>query len=194
MNPKNYHREKAFNAITYFVEHTLTCFKTKTYKLLWFLDSEHFKATGRTVTGYDYFAWKMGPVPTELDEAIDSSDSEFTEHFDITVDRDSRYTYIELKPKRAFERKYFSRREMALMAEIANRFRLTTAKELEDLTHLPGTPWYQVWAVENRKQEKIPYEYVLSSMDDAEKETILTIAEDHRVFLANTNELRHSSI
>lgn len=190
----SHQKEKAFNAITYFIENTQGCFKKKTCKLLWFLDSEHFKATGRTVTGYDYFAWKMGPVPAELDEAIDNQEAEFTDHFDIEIDRDSQYTYIELKPKRPFERKYFSRREMALMAELAKRFKYTTAKDLERLTHRPGTPWYQVWEVENRRWERIPNEYALSDLDDADKNAILAIAEERQAYLTNYDELRHSSV
>jgi len=35
----------------------------KLFKLLYFLDFVHFKNYGTTVTGMEYSAWKMGPVP-----------------------------------------------------------------------------------------------------------------------------------
>ncbi|MFC1858011.1 Panacea domain-containing protein [Thermodesulfobacteriota bacterium] len=39
-------------------------------KLLYFLDFIHFKHTGKSVTGLDYYAWQMGPVPRDLYEEI----------------------------------------------------------------------------------------------------------------------------
>ena len=61
-----HHREKLINAIIYFAKNTTYCGKTKLLKLLYFLDFYQFKQTGKSVTGLDYFAWKMGPVPKEL--------------------------------------------------------------------------------------------------------------------------------
>ncbi|HEV7681080.1 MAG TPA: Panacea domain-containing protein [Pyrinomonadaceae bacterium] len=43
---------------------------TKLFKLLYFLDFEHYKKTGRSVTGLKYFAWPMGPVPVSLKDEI----------------------------------------------------------------------------------------------------------------------------
>ena len=59
-------REKLINAIIYFVNNTKTCGLVKLFKLLSFLDFEHFRQTGRSVTGLDYFAWPWGPVPRDL--------------------------------------------------------------------------------------------------------------------------------
>ena len=66
-----HHREKLINAIIYFATHTKYCGKTKLLKLLYFLDFSHFKRTGKSVTGLDYFAWGMGPVPKELFKEFD---------------------------------------------------------------------------------------------------------------------------
>jgi hypothetical protein len=55
-----HHREKLINAIIYLADHTRYCGKTKLLKLLYFLDFSHFKQTGKSVTGLDYFAWQMG--------------------------------------------------------------------------------------------------------------------------------------
>lgn len=53
-------REKLINTIIYFAIHVKKCGKIKLFKLLYFLDFEHYKQTGRSVTGLDYYAWKMG--------------------------------------------------------------------------------------------------------------------------------------
>jgi uncharacterized phage-associated protein len=188
----SYHKEKAFNAITFFLTHTGMCNKKKTYKLLWLLDSEHFASVGRGVTGYDYFAWKMGPVPTELHEAIESNDPELTEYFDIEKLVQGVYVTITLKNKRPFEKKYFSKRELALLKDLANRFDMASGEEMEEWTHREGTPWHRVWVLENRKQAEIPFEYALSRLQEDDRKAILGIVEERQEFLANySNELRN---
>ncbi len=67
-----HHREKQINAVIYFARNTKICGKTKLMKLLYFLDFKHFKQTGKSVTGLNYFAWRMGPVPRELFDEINS--------------------------------------------------------------------------------------------------------------------------
>lgn len=52
--------EKLINAIIYFCTNTQVCMKTKLFKLLYLLDFEHFKVTGKSVTGLEYKAWKLG--------------------------------------------------------------------------------------------------------------------------------------
>jgi uncharacterized phage-associated protein len=59
-------REKLINAILYFASHTRHCGKIKLFKLLYLLDFEHFRQTGRSVTSLDYRAWELGPVPIRL--------------------------------------------------------------------------------------------------------------------------------
>src|SRR5258708_26258226 len=62
----NNDRKKLIAAIMYFAKNTNKCGKTKLFKLLYFLDFEHFRQAGRSVTGLSYYAWKMGPVPVAL--------------------------------------------------------------------------------------------------------------------------------
>lgn len=178
-------KEKAYNAITYFLDHTHICNKKKTYKLLWFLDSEYFQIIGRSVTGYQYFAWKMGPVPTELHEAVETNDPEFEEFFDIERHIYKDYETITFVSKKPFDEKYFSKKEMELLKELSNRFDMATGKDMEDLTHLPGTPWHQVWEVEGRRQAAIPYEYTLCALAKDEREVVSYIAKEREAFLAN---------
>lgn len=63
---KTHEREKLINAIVFFAANTEHCGKIKLLKLLYLLDFEHFRQTGYSVTGMEYHAWKMGPVPTDL--------------------------------------------------------------------------------------------------------------------------------
>ncbi len=182
----NHKKEKAFNAITYFLEHTSLCNKKKMYKLLYILDFEHFKETGRSVTNYEYYAWKMGPVPKELHNAIDSNEQEFNDHFIVEkkIEKGG-FETISFKSKKAFEEKYFTRREIALLKDISERFMLDTGNEMEEYTHKEGMPWFKVWVEEDKQHAEIPYEYELIKLNETQKQTILHIAEERKVFLEN---------
>ena len=66
--PNNQAREKLIQAIVYFASRTKYCGKIKLFKLLYLFDFEHFQQTGKSVTGFEYQAWKFGPVPVDLME------------------------------------------------------------------------------------------------------------------------------
>ena len=61
-------RNRLIDVIVYFAKYTQYCGKITLFKLLYLLDFEHFRQTGKSVTGYDYQAWKFGPVPVDLME------------------------------------------------------------------------------------------------------------------------------
>lgn len=179
-------KEKAYNAITFFLENTTMCNKKKLFKLLWLLDSEHFQQIGRSVTSYEYAAWPMGPVPVELHTAIEGQAPELTESFDINRQTDKRNrTTITLVSKREFDGKYFSRNELELLKSLAYRFDMMTGDEMEAFTHREGTPWYKVWVTEGKQQAAIPFEYALDHLPEDEREAVLVIAEESRAFLTH---------
>lgn len=188
---KNRNREKAFNAITYFTQHTQSCYKKKLYKLLYLFDFEHFQQTGRSVTGYIYEAWKMGPVPVALNKQIEANQEEFAENFDITKEKigeDWEGNIIEgilLVSKKEFEPRYFSDRQLELLKRIAESFEISTGKEMEEFTHREDMPWDKVWDNGKGKSKEIPYEYALDFMAEPEKEIILTIAHERQEFIEN---------
>jgi len=181
-----HNKEKAYNAIAFFLEHTTACHKKKLFKLLWLLDSEHFRQIGRSVTGYEYEAWPMGPVPVELHNAIEGQEPDLTERFDISRQTDRRNrTTISLVNKREFDKRYFSKNELELLKSLAYRFDMMTGDEMEAFTHREGTPWYKVWVTEGKQQAAIPYEYALDDLPEDEREAVLAIAEERRAFLTN---------
>lgn len=177
-------QEKAYNAIKYFYEHTMTCEKKKLFKLLFFLDFEHYEKTGRPVTGYHYLAWERGPVPVELDRDIKNRSTDLVNEFDFE-DGPSDYNSLCLIGKTPFDPKLFSRRELALMADIADRFQDSTGSEMEAFTHREGTPWQRVFEVEKRPNHQIPFEYQLDDLDDEVKEVILDTARDRDAIIAH---------
>jgi uncharacterized phage-associated protein len=163
----SHNREKLLNAIIYFISNCGLVGKTKLFKLLYFLDFEHFKETGRSVTGLEYQAWKMGPVPVALQEEIEQPEKDLDEKIDIEILESKKgYTFTNFKPKTAFDSTHFTRREMKLLEDIASRYDMCNAQEMVYWTHIEKEPWHRVWEVENRRFEKIPYEYILDEEND----------------------------
>ena len=80
-------REKLINAIVYFASNTRHCGKVKLFKLLYLLDFTHFRETGRNVTGLDYQAWKMGPVPLDLMQEWDELESDMADAIEIVPEK-----------------------------------------------------------------------------------------------------------
>lgn len=177
-------QEKAFNAIKFFCANTMGCDKLKLYKLLFFLDFEHYEKTGRTVTGFHYRAWDHGPVPIELWRDMKYNPQAFVSDFSLEQGITG-HDAQRLVPKTPFDASVFSKREMAILVDVADRFQMMTAAEIEDFTHREGTPWHRVYEVENRPNKDIPLEYQLTNVDSETREVVLELAKDRDAILAH---------
>ena len=111
-----HNREKLINTIIYFADKVDKCGKVKLFKLLYFLDFEHYKLTGRSVTGLDYYAWKMGPVPVALYDEIESLEPDMAKalRFGEVAVYGGRGSMLTINPKQAFDDSHFTRRELKL--------------------------------------------------------------------------------
>lgn len=150
-------REKLIQAINFFVRNTRKCGKTKLFKLLYFLDFEHFKKTGRSVTGNAYFAWPKGPVPVSLFEEIDNPPADLLEAFEFQTRPVRNGEMLAIKPKVEFSCEHFSRREMEILESLAREYRNIDADGMVEETHLENLPWHKIYNVEGVKQAEIPY-------------------------------------
>lgn len=174
-------REKLINTIIYFSQNTKCCGKTKLFKLLYFLDFEHFKVTGRSVTGLSYHAWKMGPVPQELFDEIESPEPDMAEALRISeIPTQRGRPMLTFNPTRAFSREHFTSREMRLLESLAKEYYYTSTDDMIEATHLENQPWHRVYEVEGNKFGEIPYEYVLRA---DEKEEMLRVVRDREELL-----------
>ncbi|MGE4532096.1 Panacea domain-containing protein [Halomonas sp.] len=174
----SHEREKLINAIIFFATNTHYLGKIKLFKLLYFLDFEHFKATGRSVTELEYYAWKMGPVPTKLFEELEAPEPDLAQALEI--DRvPTRYErpMLSFTPRVEFDASHFSKREMRLMERLAREFEDTKAEDMIEATHLENQPWDRVWNQYGGRQEQIPYELAVR---DQEREAVLAVARGHR--------------
>ena len=132
------HRKKTINAIIYFANNTKYCGKTKLLKLLYFLDFRHFKETGKSVTGLDYYAWSMGPVPKDIFEKLSEN---MKPDLKQAIHELPKEGFQKIRPKQKFDPKYFSGHEMKLLEEISFIFKDAKADDMVESTHLKNEPW-----------------------------------------------------
>jgi len=180
---KSHHREKLINAAIYFAQHTEHCGKIKLIKLLYLLDFEHFRQTGRSVTGMEYRAMPMGPVPMALYEEWDALEADFAEAVDIVPERVIDYVRERVVPKREFNGEHFTPREMRLMNQLAERFRTDYSKPLVNVTHAERGPWDLIWDNGHGHLERIPYALAIRN-DDPHAEAVREYAEEYAGILA----------
>ena len=177
-----HHREKLINAIIYFAEKTKFCGKTKLLKLLYFLDFRHFKQTGKPVTGLDYYAWDMGPVPRDLYNELDAMKPDLNSAIKV-VEKEG---FQKIVPKKKFDGDYFSKREIKLLEDLSFIFGEAKADEMIESTHLANEPWDKTLK-EKGRLAKIDYMLSIDNIDDSlpaaeAQDRKEEISEMHKIF------------
>jgi len=173
-------RSKLINSIIFFSQNTSKCHKVKLFKLLYFLDFEHFKITGRSVTGLQYSAWKMGPVPTMLHEELESPSPDLAEAVSISSESNGGYPKLLIKPIQEFNSNIFTKRELKILDQLSEEYKNSNADEMIEATHLENAPWDRVFNKEDNKQGAIPYEYALLA---GEKEAMVSYIQERTDFI-----------
>lgn len=176
-------REKLINAIIYFAENVNFCGKTKLLKLLYFLDFRHFKQTGKSVTGLDYFAWDMGPVPKELYKELDEG---MRPDLKAAIKSLPKEGFQKITPKKRFNPDFFSKREIGLLEDLNYIFRDAKADDMIESTHLNNEPWDRTLK-EKGRLAKIDYMLSIDSIDGSlsfedAKDRREEIEEMHKIF------------
>jgi uncharacterized phage-associated protein len=154
------HREKLINAIIYFAKNTNKCGKLKLLKLLYFLDFSHFKQTGKSVTGIQYFAWEMGPVPKKLFEELSGKMGSDLVKAIHALPKEG---FQKIRPKKDFNDDCFSSRELRLLEELTFIFKDANADQMIESTHFRNEPWDKTI---KERGEFQPIDYLLAVDDN----------------------------
>lgn len=176
-------REKLINAIVYFAQNTRHCGKVKLFKLLYLLDFAHFREAGRSVTGLDYQAWKLGPVPLDLMQEWDQLEPDLAAAVDIRPEQVIDHHRERVVPKVEFDSSHFTRRELRLMGQLAARHREDFTLPLIGFTHAERGPWAKIWDGGRGKNERIPYAIAIPD-EDPNRDAVLEAAQEHDGILA----------
>jgi uncharacterized phage-associated protein len=172
------HREKLIQAIVYFASTTQHCGKVKLFKLLYLLDFAHFRETGRSVTGLEYRAWRMGPVPQDLMQEWDELEADMARAVDIVPEKVIDYFRERVVPRVRFDESAFTPRELRLMGDLATRFRDELTKPLIGFTHEDRGPWDKIWDNGRGNYERIPYVLAVSD-SDPNRDAVLEAAREY---------------
>lgn len=162
----DYRHEKLVNAIAYFVGNTRHCHTVKLFKLLNFLDFEHYRQTGWSVTGLSYQALPMGPVPISIHEEIKGKTSEQNMCLEVAEKYDAVYGdkfLQQFKSNKKFDDTYFTPRELEIMEQLLFIFKDATADVMTKQSHSPKYPWKKIYKNGEGKGYTIPYELMLES-------------------------------
>ena len=181
----DYSRERLINSIVYFANNVKYCGKVKLFKLLYFLDFEHFKEIGLSVTGLEYYAWQMGPVPKNLHQEIDHPLGDFLEAIAIEKRPLPKGEMMLFKAKKEFSKSFFSKRQLRIMESLVNKYRDTKAENIIEDTHLENRPWHQIYVVQHREKAHIPYELALRNDNKEEMLQMIKEREEAKSLWAN---------
>ncbi|MEX2716757.1 MAG: type II toxin-antitoxin system antitoxin SocA domain-containing protein [Candidatus Sigynarchaeota archaeon] len=174
MNRAALQREKLLNAMIFFTKNTRHCHKLKLFKLLFFLDVEVYRETGKTCTGLRYFAWPAGPVPNKLFDELKSPGPDLR---------------AALSRHREFDDSCFTARELVKMAQLADVYRDARGKAMTDVSL-----WHTVYVVEQRHQAEISFELALDGKPGSvTKQQAAEIKEEERELAALFDDISRST-
>jgi uncharacterized phage-associated protein len=159
-----HNREKLLNAMIFFLKKTKKCGKLKILKLLYFLDFIHFKQTGKSVTDLKYYAWEKGPVARDLWHELSKPKDDLKAH--IAILRSAPSEFLKMLPRKKFDQKYFSKRELRIMALVADLFKEADANQMSEASHLPNQPWDKT-KKEKGLSEEIDYMLALDNTKES---------------------------
>ena len=108
---------------------------------------------------------KMGPVPMELYQERDALAPDFAEAIEIVPEKIVDFVRESVRPKRDFDDSHFTRRELRLMTELAERFRDDFSRPMIGVTHAERGPWAAIWDHGHGNLGRIPYALAIRDED-----------------------------
>lgn len=131
--------DKVANYVLFFAE-KLQPLKTKLNKLLFYSDFLNFKQTGFAISGCNYRAITLGPVPSHFSELFGLlEDQGFIQIEHEVLDRGVGERFV---PGKDFDASLFTEQELDSMQKVVNAFQDYRTKEIVDLSH-EETAWLE---------------------------------------------------
>lgn len=184
----NSYRKKLLHAVLYFASKVKMPSKVKIFKLLYFLDFEHYRQTGKSVTNLDYFAYDFGPVPKDfyLEVGENEVPEDFAEFMTI-LPFESEGTGKKggiFKAKAKANLTVFSPREQQILEKLTFMFKDADAKQISDISHFKNHPWDKT-IKQLGKLAKIEYSLALDSDALVSTEDALETTNERQEMLKN---------
>ncbi|MCD4705943.1 SocA family protein [bacterium] len=133
--------KKYYNVILFFANKIQngTLGKLKMMKLLYFLDFDFFEKYGKSVTGDKYLRWENGPVPQTAEKMMKqmSGNNIKISRRKVGIGYNDQQHIEALKN---FDLKLFSKEELIMMDEIADKWEKFSGVEMKNASH-GEAPW-----------------------------------------------------
>ncbi|MFA5000780.1 MAG: Panacea domain-containing protein [Candidatus Paceibacterota bacterium] len=147
--------KKYKNVILYFADRIQngTLGKLKMMKLLYYLDFDFFEKHGRSITGDEYLRFENGPVPRMAEKLLKEMNGQ---EIKITAKKvgvglnDQQH----IQALRAYDLNVFSREELVMLEEVADKWEKFSGSEMKSATH-GEAPW-----IATKPNEVIDYNLV----------------------------------
>lgn len=145
---------KLAEMIVFFTE-KLQPFKTKLNKLLFYADFMNFANSGYSISGVQYKAINMGPVPNNFNSIFeyycnrDAFDIQSTSYPNGAIGE----KFLPNKNKK-FDPSIFSEAEICILESVANRFQNTSTSEIIEISHAE-----KAWKENEKEKRIIDYKY-----------------------------------
>lgn len=147
--------DKLSNMIVYFAE-TVQPFKTKLNKLLFYADFLNYKKTGYSISGCNYKAIKLGPVPIGYDtlfEYFQRNERIFIDYIWFK-DRDNIGEQFLPNPNRPFENELFDETEINVLNFVSTYFKAATSEDIIQASHNE-----RAWKERSKDNRPIEYDF-----------------------------------
>lgn len=189
----NSERQRLLQAVVFFAGRTEACGKVKLFKLLYLFDFDHFRQTGRSATGLDYQAWKLGPVPVELMAEWEELESDLAQLVHIEGERvyDYKRQSVKLNTGVVFDPEVFSPRQLRILESLASKYHGALSEKMIDLTHEENGAWDRVWRGGEGAFKPIPYELAISD-DDIDADAVRELAREQSMYRSALLAARHT--
>lgn len=133
----SFNHKKSIQALTLFAQKEGGAInKMKAIKLLWLCDRFHLRKYGRTISGDNYVAMKLGPVASNTRDILEQStflSEEESEYSNLFINVVNKYNYsVKAEPNL----KVFSKSDLNTFEEVYNVYGHLTHFELSRLSHL----------------------------------------------------------
>ena len=127
--------KKIIEMVVFFTIET-TPWKTKMNKLLFYADFLHFKKKGISISGAQYRAINMGPVPRNYQSLFEYVVNNDHVDVDEKVFDDGISERFRPNKGRPFEPELFSEDELETLALVAQKFKRAKTQEIIDISHM----------------------------------------------------------
>jgi DNA-binding transcriptional regulator YiaG len=146
---------RKFAEMVVFFSERLEPWKTKLNKLLFYTDFEMYKRTGCSISGVQYRAIPMGPVPNNFNSIFEYlANKDVIDIYYTNFENGGTGEQFKANINRQFNKEVFTDVELAVLEGVASRFKEVSTKDIIEISHKE-----KAWLDNKDERKLISYQY-----------------------------------